>query len=63
MSTWKTYFTPTTKRELIKALRPHWNGKMTDLHQSSLKRLRGIYKTTMDRKLMEISRGDRDERN
>ncbi len=60
MPSWKRYFTPYTKQELIKALKPHWKGKMTDLREMSLQRIRAIYKTTMDRLLIEISRGDRD---
>jgi hypothetical protein len=53
---YKRYWTPRTKKDLIKALRPHWAGKLSDLHASCIKRLKAIYKTTMDRKLIELMR-------
>ena len=44
MTTWGRNLTPKTKSELVKVLKPHWQGSKSDLWQMSLPRLKKLYR-------------------
>jgi len=49
--TWSQYYIPSTKRDLLTALLPNWQGSKTELRQYSIKRLRAIFHTERQRVL------------
>jgi len=53
---YRQYFVPTTKKELIAAIKVHWKGRRTDLYEMSIKRLRGIFRGIRDQQMVRLMR-------
>lgn len=54
MSTYSGFYKPRTKKELLRALLPTWQGRKTDLREMSYKRLYAIYNRVMRERLGKL---------
>ena len=52
------YYVPRTKKDLLKAILPHWNGSKTALREMKIKRLDAIFRRIRQETITKLVRKD-----
>ena len=54
---YRKYFIPRTKKDIIEAIKPNWNGRMKDLREMGKGRLIAIFCRIRDKQFISLGTG------